>query len=261
MNKQSSGINTKLNLKYDKTYFSLIRATLKSGTQLVGISSGVTVIRQDFEHENLIFTSFVTEKLSERSTADTIVPCQCSIDENNRIAQSKVPVSDRLNEIYGPPNFLTDQLVELVVYGSINRENNGDDDDDDDNQAPAWILAPVIVGAFLFYCLILILALLGILLFRRSRGPAEEGQSNVSFNESKKEAKSYGQREGMDVVDATTETRVEFPDTNIRRLSISHNDPPLEDLGVAEDSGRGRKHPIMSSASSSFRDYRSSVSH
>ena len=243
-------------MKVGTTYYNILRTTFRSGELFFSISNGVEIISSELDNHFIEFNIIpdANKKLTERDTE--IIVQTCPIDANNQCRNAQISVGERLNEIYGPAHFLTDQLVELVVYGSIDRENHGDDDDDDDNQAPAWILAPVIVGAFLFYCLILILALLGILLFRRSSGPAEERPASVNFNESKKEAKSYGQRDGMDVVDATTETRVEFPDTNIRRLSISHDNVP-EDLENAEkDNGRGRKHPIMSSGSSSFRDYR-----
>ena len=81
-----------------------------------------------------------------------------------------------------------------------------------------------------------------------------DDKQDIGDLEDDRDGKDYGNRGGVNKADTATNTKVEFPDTNIRRLSVDHND---EEEVSEEVKGTRRKHPIASSASSSFRDYRS----
>jgi hypothetical protein len=140
--------------------------------------------------------------------------------------------------------------------------------DDDDSglapgDAPAWVIAPIAVGIFL--CgLCVFLALLLVILRRRYSDDGGGGSStsrgggNFAADADTTEKKQYAGRNVIGVTGTSDRTDISFPDTNIRRLSITHNDAAVDDLEEATRSPR-RKHPIMQSTSSSFRDYRNNA--
>merc|ERR1712063_59022 len=265
-NKQRQVMNTRLALQMGSTYHVAVRATLVSGEQLVAFSNGVTVVERDNSaalrseadrREPSSLPSLGARQVMETSGS-------CSIDDNNRCRQAQISVADRLNELYGPPRFEDFSAPAGFVYA----DQNDDGGDDDDNADLAWVVAPVVGGVLLIaLCLCLLLVLAALLARglperepRESKPKAAAAAAPVAFVE-QDEQKAYGMRDDMDVVDASTNTVVEFPDTQIRRLSISHKDEDL-DPGLGGEPKRGRApHPIMVSASSSFRDYRSGVNH
>jgi len=265
-NKQRQAMNTRLSLQLGSTYYVAVRATLLSGEQMIAFSNGVTVVERD-NSTPLRSEADRNEPSSSTLRARQVIEStgSCSIDDNNRCRQAQISVADRLNELYGPPRFEDFDAPAGFVY---DRQSDDDGGDDDDNADLAWVVAPVVGGVLLILLCFCLLLLLAALLARGlpSREPREPkpkaaaAAAPVAFVE-QDEQKAYGMRDDMDVVDASTNTVVEFPDTQIRRLSISHKDEDL-DPGIGGEPKRGRApHPIMVSASSSFRDYRSGVNH
>lgn len=263
-----------MNLKGDRKYYTAVRAIHSSGIQFIAFSDGFKVISGD----NLFTNN--QENVQQTKPTENIrnVPdfsSTCPIDDFNRCRSGQISVADRLRELYGDAKFPAAFGTAGFIFGDNQDNNNNDDDDDDgdddDNGSHIWVLAPILGVILLAICLVLLCLLL--LLFccsksislperERKEKPAKVKNAPMEF-EDVQEQKEYGVRDGVGGVDASTHTVVEFPDTNIRRLSISHNDNPLE----ADEESVGRNprnrgaHPIMSSASSSFRDYRSSVNH
>jgi len=146
--------------------------------------------------------------------------------------------------------------------GNRGGDDDDDDDDDDGNNSYPWIIAPIVGGTLLILCCLLLLLLLALLLTRGvrmprfslpERSPKKDNVAFGDFEETEKEKKGYGMREVLGPGNVDSETIVEFPDTQVRRLSISHADGP--EAAVSETHSPRRKHPIMSSTSSSFRDY------
>lgn len=279
----TSAASTTLSLEVGESYAVLVRATFRSGSQVTVASNGVRVMSHE-EAEKLMPRVAREVEQVERE-AEVPVTAHCPIDNENRCRQSIESVGDFLENIYGPAEFPILQSVngDVFLVGSngnraaaglnsreqlaedeANPDDDDGDDDDDDNGKP-WILG--IIFGLVFLLALLLLALLIIRLAGGGlpeREPREKKpkQENVDLGEfaDPLERKDYGMREGVGAGDATTETRVEFPDTQIRRLSITHDEgaAAAAAAGAAEDSkSPRRKHPIMSSASSSFRDYRS----
>jgi len=267
-NKQRQVMNARLSLQLGSTYYVAVRATLSNGEQFIAFSNGVTVVERDnsaplrSEADRREPSSSSTSFLGARQVTESLG--SCSIGDNNRCRQAQISVADRLNELYGPPRFEDFSAPAGFVYAD---RSNNDDGDDDDNADYAWVVAPVVGFVLLVLLCLCLLLLLAALCARGlpSREPREPkpkavAAAPVAFVE-QDEQKAYGMRDDMDVVDASTNTVVEFPDTQIRRLSISHKDEDL-DPGMGGEPKRGRApHPIMVSASSSFRDYRSGVNH
>jgi len=122
-----------------------------------------------------------------------------------------------------------------------------------------WVLAPVLGVVLLALCLLLLFFLICAvcskpkLPSRGSSAPKEKAAPMEFVTESDN---LPGNK--IDALEASTNTVVEFPDTQIRRLSISHQDP--SGVGDSDQPKRGRApHPIMTATSSSFRDYRDSA--
>lgn len=272
--KETSAINTKLNLHEDRQYFTAVRATFRSGVQVIVISNGFHVVN---EGENILFKNKnennenVNNKKSTETRYILDAPLSCSIDESNRCTSSQISVADRLRELYGAAIFTGSYGTAFLddPFAQINNNNDDDsNDDDDDDGSYIWVLAPILGVVLLAICLVLLCLLLLFLCIAGfpkgggGREPREKPQKAAPMEfEEVNDQKGYGVRDGVANVDASTNTVVEFPDTNIRRLSISHQDAPDLDP-EASSPRRGRiAHPIMNTASSSFRDYRSSVNH
>mmetsp|Transcript_66802 Transcript_66802/g.92941 ORF Transcript_66802/g.92941 Transcript_66802/m.92941 type:complete len:393 (+) Transcript_66802:231-1409(+) len=280
----TSAASTALSLQVGETYVVLVRATFRSGVQVTVASNGVRVMSHE-EAERLMPRVARTEEVERDHQSEVPPSANCPIDNENRCRQSIESVGDFLENIYGPAEFAIQQSVngDVFLVGSnanraaaglnsreqaaedeANPDDDDGDDDDDDNGKP-WILGIVFGLVFLLALLLLallILRLAGGGLPEREPREKKPKKENVDLGEfaDPLERKDYGMREGVGAGDATTETRVEFPDTQIRRLSITHDEgaAAAAAAGAAEESkSPRRKHPIMSSASSSFRDYRS----
>ena len=282
----TSAASTTLSLQVGESYVVLVRTTFRSGSQVTVASDGVRVMGHE-EAEKLMQRVAPREVEMEAEADSSVSAAHCPIDNENRCRQSVASVADFLNDIYGPAEFAIQQSVngdvflvgsnanraaaglasrEQVAEDEANADDDDGDDDDDDNGKP-WILG--IIFGLVFLLALLLLALLILRLAGgglperepREKKPKKEAVDLGEFADPL-ERKDYGMREGVGAGDATTETRVEFPDTQIRRLSITHDEgaaaAAAAGAGAAEDSkSPRRKHPIMSSASSSFRDYRS----
>jgi len=261
-------MNTRLSLRVGSTYYVAVRVTLLNGEQTIAFSNGVTVVERD---SSVPGVRLGTER-REASSSPSLEARQvmetsgsCSIDDDNRCRQAQISVADRLNELYGPPVFEDFRAPAGFVYA----DQSNDDDDDDDNADYAWVVAPVVGFVLLVLLCLCLLLLLAALLAkgglperepRAAKPPKAVAAAPVAFVE-QDEQKAYGMRDDVDVVDASTNTVVEFPDTQIRRLSISHKDEDLGEVAGGEPKRGRAPHPIMVSASSSFRDYRSGVNH
>jgi len=161
-----------------------------------------------------------------------------------------------------PKNFV--QLQNEVLAGNlipyIDNHHHSSRDHEPGNRA--WVLGiviPIAAGVMI----LALLAILGLFIWRhwQSRdeefAPRREEPAAAAYGAplaADEEDVSYRQGRGALTTEASDRTRVEFPDTAIRRLSITHNDAEAP----ADDDSKSprRKHPIMQSASSSFRDYR-----
>lgn len=254
--KANHGINTNLQLQEGRSYFSAVRATLRSGLQLITFSDGFQVINEE-NHRNL----FVTHQENKTQNEERNIlqePLSCSIDDFNRCRSSQISVSDRLNELYGEARFPFDLSQDIVVFEGGVVDDDDDNNDDDDGGNYVWVLAPVLGVVLLALCLLLLLLLLLFICCKGVSLPEREHKPKAApmeFDEVE-ESKGYGMRDGVETVDTGTDTSVVFPDMAIRRLSISHDN---NEAVAAEDNSprRGRApHPIMTSASSSFRDFR-----
>lgn len=262
--------NSKVHLEIGRQYFVLVRATFRGGIQVVAVSDGVTIIDEKSVRQFERSTSVESETKSQTHSheqryivnqpgaKEACSTNSCPLDEDNRCRAAAVKVSAYLQEFYGPPNWERENLAIdpiFVIYDSrFAPDLNNNDDDDDTNTA--WYIAPIVGGVLLILCCVLLLLLLGAIIFTAALPePAEKPQGeSINFAEAEREKKGYGLREGVGTGEATTGTRVEFPDTQVRRLSLSHPNEggPAE---IAESRSPRRKHPIMTSTSASFRDY------
>lgn len=274
--RQSHAVNSKLSLSPGDTYHVLVRATYRSGAQVTAISNGVLVLdempeairsRETLNRETTSSNGF------DSQSSSTTSPSSCPIDDANRCRQSQQSVADYLNQIYGLPVFSSDNSANYgaFIFGSAQERaavgiapeepqkyDDDDGDDDDDDGDLTWVLAPIFFVVLLLILLVLALLVLRCASGERGERPVKEKQETTDIGpiaEIDREARE-GVRAGIAAGAASSEVRVEFPDTNIRRLSIDHTDQDLPEA-VKESRSPRRKHPIMSSASSSFRDYRS----
>ena len=194
------------------------------------------------------------------SSADHAI---CTIENENRCRQTRQSVGDYLDQIYGRAVFQTVNLMSetsstlfrVPQQVSSSDLHYDDEDDDDEHQSPSWILAPILGFIFLLFLLALCLVFLITFCccFCGGKRRDEEEKKEIGDIEDRDEGKDYGNRGAVGTADTTTQTKVEFPDTNIRRLSVDHND---EGDVTEEVKGTRRKHPIATTSSSSFRDYR-----
>jgi len=278
--KDSSAFDHSLKLAVGETYRVALRVTYRSGKQTFSLSNGVTVIPADpsplsssslFSGDDAVLDS--RERREERSGAKAErAPIDgdgegCPIDSANRCRQSKESVADLLSERYGPARFIDPAVFFIDPLAGLESSSSTTPDDDDG----PWIAGIVIGSLFLLALLLLLLALLALLVLAPKRNDEEEKEYKPPKDKKKERdqnygdigpmggdlsEKEYGGRAGVAVGDASSNYRIEFPDTQIRRLSLTHQDAP--DLSGVEDSrSPRRKHPIINSTSSSFRDYRS----
>merc|ERR1711974_597427 len=112
--------NTKLRLQTGHTYFAAVRATLRSGVQIIAVSDGVKI---DASEENVEkFKAFIVQqnnKNEEKSSNARNVeqgPFLCPIDENSRCRSSQISVSERLNELYGVARFPFEFSADIVSF-------------------------------------------------------------------------------------------------------------------------------------------------
>eukprot|EP01096_Ripella_sp_DP13-Kostka_P008933 TRINITY_DN335_c1_g1_i1.p1 TRINITY_DN335_c1_g1~~TRINITY_DN335_c1_g1_i1.p1 ORF type:complete len:399 (-),score=186.88 TRINITY_DN335_c1_g1_i1:254-1450(-) len=283
--KESSAFDQSLRLTVGETYKVALRVTYRSGRQSFSLSNGVTIVPADPS----ILSSSSSSSASPSRDAEMLVSREtrgeersgakaeremfgvdgenCPIDNANRCRQSKESVADLLTERYGPARFIDPAVFFIDPLAGLESSSSTTPDDDDG----PWIAGIVIGSLFLLALLLLLLALLALLVLAPKRNDEEEKEYKPP-KEKKKERdqnygdlgpmggdlseKDYGGRAGVAVGDASSNYRIEFPDTQIRRLSLTHQDAP--DLSGVEDSrSPRRKHPIINSTSSSFRDYRS----
>jgi len=264
LQRATSASNSKLHLEIGRKYFVLVRATFRGGAQTVAVSDGITVIDEKevraFEQstksnipENSHNHSHETRYIVNQPRKSICETNNCDLDESNRCRAARVKVSEFLGQIYGPPRWDQSAIEPIfAIYGIVLDDGNDDDDD-----ITSWIIAPIVGGVLLLVCCAALLLLLGAIIFRVTLPEQEERSQggDMNFAEAEREKKGYGLREGVTGAEVTTGTRVEFPDTQVRRLSLSHpNDSGPADLTDNARSPR-RKHPIMTSTSASFRDY------
>jgi hypothetical protein len=224
-------------------YYSAVRATTTSGEYVYALSNGVRVV-----------TSIPSKEIAQLLPVAQVPPL-------------KDAAFDSLS--YGP------LFVPLAGFLQANVEG-----DDHDPEQYAWVIAPIVGGIMGILCCLAMIIFLCCLIAggrglnlsggrsepkEKKAKPAKPKSSGsksggLAFADTDMEQKGYGMREEVDTMDASSNTVVEFPDTQIRRLSISHKDEEATVAGGEPKRGRA-PHPIMVSASSSFRDYRSGVSH
>jgi len=269
----TSAFSSDLKLVPGSRYHVIVRATLNSGRKIVSISNGVLIITSQEQGAPEIGKRVTTKSIPEPKSLHEVSrrnhvvfsTGSCPIDAQNNCAAAAVSVQDKLSELYGPPVYSRPKpvgFVPVIAAGDLKEEDENSGDDDDNNQAPHWVLAPILVGGVLLFALLcLCVFLIGFFAARRPSGGGDEGPTNNDYGDigligGDASGKDYAARAGVVAGAVDTETRVEFPDTQIRRLSITHDEAPDLDLGGGSRSPR-RKHPIMSSTSSSFRDYRS----
>lgn len=278
--KDASAFDQSLKLTVGESYRVALRVTYRSGKQVFSLSNGVTIIPAD--PSSLSSSSFLgdfemlvsQQAREERSSGAKVERApldvdgeNCPIDNANRCRQSKESVGDLLTERYGPARFVDPSVFFIDPLAGLESSSSTTPDDDDG----PWIAGIVIGSLFLLALLLLLLALLALLVLAPKRNDEEEKEYKPPKDKRKERdqnygdvgpmggdlsEKDYGGRAGVAVGDASSNYRIEFPDTQIRRLSLTHQDAP--DLSGVEDSrSPRRKHPIINSTSSSFRDYRS----
>jgi len=266
--KSTTAVNSKLKLEVGNTYYVVVRATLRTGEQIFAFSNGVSIAPS--ENDSIESSTQTNSKNdNEKQTRNSQSVSSCPIDEANRCTSGTISVAEKLKEFYGEPVFFNSRDSFIVTTFDNDDDDDDGDDDDGDN-----VYLPIVVGVLaavllLLCCLLLLALLLGGGKFSAPQMPERTPKSKpppaaagIAISDDFDEQKGYGQRTNADTGDVGTSTVVEFPDTNIRRLSISHRDDAA--AAVADEPNRGRSripHPVMSSASSSFRDYRSSVNH
>jgi len=200
---------------------------------------------------DLIQTSTSTETTSLNCYA-TDFSDVCTIDNENRCRQDTLKrVSKYLNQIYGKAVFpvITPLPPIIITETEIHHDHH--------HSEQIWIIGiviPSVILLLLFLCCLFWLFIICCTARNREEEEEKEEQQDIGDIEDNLDGKDYGNRGGVNKADTATNTKVEFPDTNIRRLSVDHND---EEEVSEEVKGTRRKHPIASSASSSFRDYRS----
>jgi len=137
-----------------------------------------------------------------------------------------------------------------------------EDDHYASDEAPVWVVAPVAGGLLVLCCLFLILVIILRAIYaafdkgeRSGGGGSRAAASYGDVIDPEKESKGYGGRGKIGGADTSDKTNISFPDTQISRLSITHNEA-VEAVAPTNGDNTKRKHPIMTSTSSSFRDYR-----
>lgn len=163
----------------------------------------------------------------------------------------------------GPKDF--EGIGLLVATEDFARYEDSDGDDDNDGggglgkgEAPLWALAPLLAFVLILCIIAVILVVLRVAL--RGETDYSSGGQSSSYGSSLAasevdESKDYSQRKGANVGAANDRTEVHYPDTQIRRLSITHNEGEEGDLLEEATKSPRRKHPIMSTQSSSTRNY------
>merc|ERR1712137_674607 len=220
--KATSGINTNLDLSVGRNYYVLVRATDRDGRQIVSVSNGVEIVPQTAETES---KTTARSNRSQQQTKNVDDQPSCQIDQENQCRKAGIPVRDLLNEVYGQAYFEPNRAeygVYIPVPGQFAVIETNDGDDDDLN-GYAWAIAPIVGGIILLLLCCLLLFLLAALLLRGSLPERDSSPkaAPVAFEEAEREKKGYGVRGDVGAGNVDSGTRVEFPDTQIRRLSIS----------------------------------------
>lgn len=204
----------KLNLTPRKTYFAVVRTTLRDGRLVFSNSNGMIILPSTLKTGDRLFSgvsasassasSFITgEKETRNVLLNDGVTQTCPIDNANRCRQSQVSVNDILTELYGPAVFVAVPIFATPVPPPVEEDTSTTSDDDDGD----WIAGIVIGALFLLLLLLLLLALLACLFVR--------GDGEDPFNTSvySKEVDDVDADAGARVERTTAaENRVEFPD-------------------------------------------------
>jgi len=152
-----------------------------------------------------------------------------------------------LTELYGPPVFAELDPNRLVLLDTITHESSSGLTDGE--------IAGIVIAVVFFFLLLLLLLLL---VFFKSRSKDNKFQTTLYTDQDVEnidtDYKAHRQRE-KDSVSSTS--KVEFPDTHIRRLSIGN----ARDLDVEEETPQEGKRGamVLDSQTSSLRDYRKNV--
>jgi len=175
----TSALSDSLNMEAGKRYFILVRAVYSNGQESITNSDGVKIVKPNSDHsaaeeqdevketrtislEDLAAAAETTS--SEKATrsvesteaTESTEQLSCSIDILNACRRGRNGVGALLTELYGPPVFIRDPLVDSnvdVLYSIQSSDNDGGLTDGE----KAGIIVACIVAFLIFflplYCL------------------------------------------------------------------------------------------------------------
>merc|ERR1712188_195683 len=110
-------------------------------------------------------------------------------------------------------------VVDTEDFGEEFQDSSGDDDDSGGlgpDDAPAWVLAPILVALLLLVVLLAVIVV-AVRVALRGEGDYESGGQSSSYGSAlvtdDDDSKDYSQRKGANVGSADDRTAVNFPDT------------------------------------------------
>jgi hypothetical protein len=207
---EGTSASSKLSLKTGNKYFVVLRITYSNGLQVFANSNGITITESESPSTPLKRNKFTR-------SADVIpavlqypgepvffpngaifVGSNNPIDQANRNAAGKVSVAERLNQIYGLPQYAQDERANTIFttlpestvgvgYGvnfqpfptPFPRRLVNDDDDDGDHVNDGAIIG-IAVGVTAFFCImvmcVIVIAFIVTGLRRRNNGGSGGGR-------------------------------------------------------------------------------------
>jgi len=177
--------SSKLSLKTGNKYFVLLRITYSNGIQVYANSNGITIAESEVPSPTL--------KRNKYTRSADIIPAVLEypgeplffpngaifvgsnnpIDQANRFAASKVSVAERLNQIYGLPQYAQDERAN-TIFTTLPESNVGvgygvnfqpfptpfprrlvNDDDDDGSHLNDGAIIGIAIGVTAFFCIMI----------------------------------------------------------------------------------------------------------
>jgi len=127
----------------------VLRVTTNSGKQFYVNSESLT----NSEAILIAKEENTAQKLVKDAIAGEI--SDCPIDQANRCAASKISVREKLDELYGVPQYGVIAGFTAPVLGAVDNDDDDTGDDDDDDIGPAGAFG-IGIGIAAFFCLLAI---------------------------------------------------------------------------------------------------------
>jgi len=205
-----SSASSKLSLKNGNKYFVILRITYSNGIQLYANSNGVNIVESEtpapiLKRNKFTRSADLIPALLEYPGEPLFFPngaifvgSNNPIDQDNRYAAGKVSVAERLNAIYGLPQYAQDERVN-VIFTTLPESTVGvgygvnfqpfptpfprrlvHDDDDDGDHVDTGAVIGIAIGITAFFCImvmcVIVIAFIVTGLRRRNNGGGGGGK-------------------------------------------------------------------------------------